>query len=85
MLHGGGPGASAWSNFGRNLAVLAERFHVLAIDQPGFGRSDKPTEFASQFYTFSADAITEVLGQLKVTKAHFVGNSLGGGTAVRFP
>ncbi|MDP9117654.1 MAG: alpha/beta fold hydrolase [Actinomycetota bacterium] len=84
MLHGGGPGASAWSNFGRNMAVLASQFHVLAIDQPGFGRSDKPVELPSQFYTFSADAILELLDQLGVERAHFVGNSLGGGTAVRF-
>jgi 4,5:9,10-diseco-3-hydroxy-5,9,17-trioxoandrosta-1(10),2-diene-4-oate hydrolase len=84
MLHGGGPGASAWSNFGRNLAVLSERYHVLAVDQPGFGRSDKPTEFPSQFYTFSADSIAELLEQLGIAKAHFVGNSLGGGTSVRF-
>jgi 4,5:9,10-diseco-3-hydroxy-5,9,17-trioxoandrosta-1(10),2-diene-4-oate hydrolase len=84
MLHGGGPGASAWSNFGRNLAVLSARFHVLAVDQPGFGRSDKPTEFPTQFYTFSADAVAELLEHLGIAKAHFVGNSLGGGTAVRF-
>ena len=84
MLHGGGPGASAWSNFGRNLAVLSARFHVLAVDQPGFGRSDKPTEFPTQFYTFSADAVAELLEHLGIAKAHFIGNSLGGGTAVRF-
>ena len=35
LLHGGGPGASSWSNFGRNIAVLAQHFHVLAVDQPG--------------------------------------------------
>jgi len=44
LLHGGGPGATAWSNFGRNMAVMAQKYHVLAIDQPGFGLSDKPTE-----------------------------------------
>jgi 4,5:9,10-diseco-3-hydroxy-5,9,17-trioxoandrosta-1(10),2-diene-4-oate hydrolase len=84
MLHGGGPGATAWSNFGRNLAVLSDRFHVLAVDQPGFGRSSKPAELATQFYTFSADAVLELLDSLGVEQAHFVGNSLGGGTAVRF-
>ena len=40
LLHGGGPGASSWSNFGRNIPVLAEHFHVLAVDQPGYGHSD---------------------------------------------
>lgn len=84
LLHGGGPGASAWSNFGRTLGVLADRFHVLAVDQPGFGRSSKPAELPKQFYAFSADAILELLDQLGVEQAHFVGNSLGGGTAVRF-
>jgi 4,5:9,10-diseco-3-hydroxy-5,9,17-trioxoandrosta-1(10),2-diene-4-oate hydrolase len=84
LLHGGGPGASAWSNFGRNLVVLSDRFHVLAVDQPGFGQSTKPAEFDRQFFTFSADALAELLGQLAVPHAHVVGNSLGGGTAVRF-
>jgi len=84
LLHGGGPGASGWSNFGRTMAVLAAKFHVLVIDQPGYGRSDKPAELPKQFYTFSADAIAELLDQLGVETAHFVGNSLGGGTSVRF-
>ncbi|MDT4936694.1 MAG: 4,5:9,10-diseco-3-hydroxy-5,9,17-trioxoandrosta(10),2-diene-4-oate hydrolase [Pseudonocardiales bacterium] len=84
LLHGGGPGASAWSNFGRNLAVLSDRFHVLAVDQPCFGKSSKPAQLTKQFFTFSADAIAELLDQLDVAQAHFVGNSLGGGTATRF-
>ena len=84
LLHGGGPGAAAWSNFGRNLAVLADRFRVIAPDQIGYGRSDKPAELDRQFYSFSADAIAELLGVLGIEKAHFVGNSLGGGTSVRF-
>ena len=84
LLHGGGPGASAWSNFGRNLGVLAKRFHVLALDQPGFGRSTKPTEFDRQFFTYSGDALAELLNVQGIATAHCVGNSLGGGTAVRF-
>jgi len=39
LLHGGGPGASGWSNFAANIEVLARQFHVLCVDQPGFGRS----------------------------------------------
>jgi 4,5:9,10-diseco-3-hydroxy-5,9,17-trioxoandrosta-1(10),2-diene-4-oate hydrolase len=84
LLHGGGPGASAWSNFGRTLGVLADRFHVLAVDQPGFGQSCKPAEFDRQFFTFSSDALLELLDTLGIAQAHFVGNSLGGGTATRF-
>lgn len=83
LLHGGGPGASAWSNFGRNLGPFAQRFRTLLVDQPGFGRSDKP-EITSQFFTFSADALVRLLDELGIERVHLVGNSLGGGTAVRF-
>ena len=82
LLHGGGPGASAWSNFGRNLPVFAERFRTLMIDQPGFGRSDKPPVEGS-YFTFSADALAALLDELGIERVHLVGNSLGGGTAVR--
>ncbi|GAA2342931.1 alpha/beta fold hydrolase [Saccharopolyspora halophila] len=83
MLHGGGPGAAAWSNFSRNIEVFAEDFHVLAVDQPGFGKSDKPTEHG-QYFTHSATALHEFFDELGIDKAHLLGNSLGGGTAVRF-
>ena len=83
LLHGGGPGASAWSNFGRTLGVLAERFHVLAVDQLCFGQSSKPTDLDKQFFAASADTLAELLDQLGIARAHCVGNSLGGGTSVR--
>ncbi|GAA5048551.1 4,5:9,10-diseco-3-hydroxy-5,9,17-trioxoandrosta-1(10),2-diene-4-oate hydrolase [Nocardia callitridis] len=84
LLHGGGPGASSWSNFSRNIAVLAEHFHVLAVDQPGYGRSDKPTEHP-QYFVHSASALHDLLDHLEITeRVHLLGNSLGGGAAVRF-
>ncbi|WP_414937436.1 4,5:9,10-diseco-3-hydroxy-5,9,17-trioxoandrosta-1(10),2-diene-4-oate hydrolase [Amycolatopsis sp. cmx-11-51] len=82
LLHGGGPGASAWRNFGRNLPVFGKNYRTLAIDQPGFGRSGKPTEHP-QYFRHSADAVTGLMDELGIERAHFVGNSLGGGTAVR--
>jgi 4,5:9,10-diseco-3-hydroxy-5,9,17-trioxoandrosta-1(10),2-diene-4-oate hydrolase len=83
MLHGGGPGASAWSNFGPNLPVFAKQFRTVLVDQPGFGKSAKP-EITGQYFTFSADALRDLLDELGIERAHLVGNSLGGGTAVRF-
>src|SRR6516165_10141280 len=83
LLHGGGPGASGWSNFGRNLGVFAGRFRTLMVDQPGFGRSDKPP-VAGNYFTFAAGALAALLDELGIGRAHLVGNSLGGGTAVRF-
>ncbi|MDS0138344.1 MULTISPECIES: 4,5:9,10-diseco-3-hydroxy-5,9,17-trioxoandrosta-1(10),2-diene-4-oate hydrolase [unclassified Amycolatopsis] len=83
LLHGGGPGASAWSNFGRNLPEFAKHYRTIAVDQPGFGRSDKPTEHP-QYFRHSADAVLGLMDALGIERAHFVGNSLGGGAAVRF-
>ncbi|HEY7225623.1 MAG TPA: alpha/beta fold hydrolase [Micromonosporaceae bacterium] len=83
VLHGGGPGASAWSNFGRNVPVFAQRYRVLAVDQPGFGRS-VTNGIAGNYFTHAADALKALLDVLGIAKVHLLGNSLGGGTAVRF-
>jgi 4,5:9,10-diseco-3-hydroxy-5,9,17-trioxoandrosta-1(10),2-diene-4-oate hydrolase len=82
LLHGGGPGASAWSNFGANLPAFAAGFRTLMIDQPGFGRSDKPP-VTGNYFGFAADAVAGLLSELGLERVHLVGNSLGGGTAVR--
>ncbi|WP_328408619.1 4,5:9,10-diseco-3-hydroxy-5,9,17-trioxoandrosta-1(10),2-diene-4-oate hydrolase [Nocardia sp. NBC_00403] len=84
LLHGGGPGASSWSNFSRNIPVLAQNFHVLAVDQPGFGQSDKPVDHP-QYFVHSSSALKDLLDHLEISgRVHLLGNSLGGGTAVRF-
>jgi len=83
MLHGGGPGASAWSNFGSCLGRFAAQFRTLLVDQPGFGESEKP-QVEGHFFTFAADKLAALLDELGLEKVHLVGNSLGGGTAVRF-
>jgi 4,5:9,10-diseco-3-hydroxy-5,9,17-trioxoandrosta-1(10),2-diene-4-oate hydrolase len=83
LLHGGGPGASAWSNFGRNMPVVAKRFRAVMMDLPGYGESAArpPT---GHFFTVAADALAGLLDHLGIEKVHFIGNSLGGGTAMRF-
>ena len=83
LLHGGGPGASGWSNFGRNLPVFAGRFRTLLVDQPGFGQSGRPP-VTGNYFTFAADALAGLLKTLGIERVHLLGNSLGGGTAVRF-
>ncbi|MGH3361828.1 MAG: 4,5:9,10-diseco-3-hydroxy-5,9,17-trioxoandrosta-1(10),2-diene-4-oate hydrolase [Nocardioides sp.] len=82
MLHGGGPGASAWSNFGTALPRFAETFRTLLVDQPGFGGSDKPP-VEGNYYRHAADHVVALLDELAIDRVHLLGNSLGGGTAVR--
>ena len=83
MLHGGGPGASSWSNFGPALPRFAESFRTLMVDQPGFGGSDKPAVTAN-YFRFSAGYLLALLDELQIDRVHLLGNSLGGGTATRF-
>jgi len=82
MLHGGGPGASAWSNFGSALPHFAGRMRTLLVDQPGFGGSDKPP-VEGNYYRHAADHVVALLDELGIAKVHLLGNSLGGGTAMR--
>src|SRR3954470_8374972 len=44
LLHGSGPGVSAWANWRLVLPNLAERLHVFAYDQLGFGYTALPAE-----------------------------------------
>src|SRR3954447_19102828 len=83
MLHGGGPGASAWSNFGACLERFAADFRVLLVDQPGFGGSDKPA-VEGHYFDFAAHKLAALLDELGLERVHLLGNSLGGGTATRF-
>ncbi len=83
LLHGGGPGASSWSNFGRNLPVFANRFRALMMDLPGYGKTAaRPA--TGHFFTVAADALAGLLDSLGIEKVHLIGNSLGGGTSLRF-
>ncbi|MEV7977657.1 alpha/beta hydrolase [Streptomyces sp. NPDC086519] len=79
FLHGSGPGATGWSNFSANIPALAERYRVLAVDMPGWGRSDT-IEGGERDHTA---AVLQFLDELGIEKAAFVGNSMGGMTALR--
>jgi 4,5:9,10-diseco-3-hydroxy-5,9,17-trioxoandrosta-1(10),2-diene-4-oate hydrolase len=60
MLHGGGPGASSWSNFGPALPGFAASFRTLLVDQPGFGQSDKP-EVTANYFRFSSEFVVRLM------------------------
>ena len=83
LLHGGGPGASSWSNFGRTMPVVAGHYRTVMMDLPGYGQTAaRPA--TGHFFTVAAEALAGLLDHLGIGKAHLIGNSLGGGTALRF-
>jgi pimeloyl-ACP methyl ester carboxylesterase len=82
FLHGGGPGASGWSNFSRNIGPLAEHFRVIVPDLPGFGRSSSVADLTNPFAAY-ATVLVGLLDRLGIEKVNLVGNSMGGGTSLR--
>ena len=83
LLHGGGPGASSWSNFGQTMPVIAGRYRTVMMDLPGYGQTAaRPA--TGHFFTVTAEALAGLLDHLGIGKAHLIGNSLGGGAALRF-
>src|SRR5207249_6968810 len=84
LLHGLGGDGSRW---GPNIEPLARDFHVFALDQIGFGQSDKP--LANYHTGMLAEFLVDFLKAVGVPKASLVGNSMGAGvalyTAARFP
>ncbi|MCZ4341199.1 alpha/beta hydrolase [Sphingomonadaceae bacterium G21617-S1] len=83
-LHGGGPGATGWGNFWSTVDELKGDFRLIVPDQPGFGLSTwKDTDDGTYFPLASARVMLELLSKLGVEKAHVIGNSAGGGVAMR--
>lgn len=81
LLHGGGPGASAWSNFRENLPFFSEHFRVVAVDMPHFGKSSKPADNFLDTLWYST-VLSKFMELVDIPSAHFVGNSMGGTIAL---
>jgi len=83
LIHGGGAGADGWGNWRGCLDAYARQFRVLVPDMPGFGRTAKPDpadyDYTQQNRTRHLLAFMDTLG---VDRAHLIGNSMGGATAL---
>ncbi|WP_034296279.1 alpha/beta fold hydrolase [Herbaspirillum sp. RV1423] len=85
MLHGSGPGATGWANFHRNIEPFAAAgYRLLLIDMPGFGKSDVFLNTAGSRSDFNGRIVKLVLDQIKVERAHMLGNSMGGHSTTAF-
>ena len=79
LLHGLADDVGVW---GSVMPALAAKHRVIALDQVGFGRSDKPL-LNYRVSTF-VDFLDGFLNELKIKRASLVGNSLGGWVAADF-
>jgi pimeloyl-ACP methyl ester carboxylesterase len=82
LVHGSGPGVTAYANWRQVIPALAEHWRVIAPDMVGFGFSDRPDNVNYSLQTW-ADQTVGVMDALGVQKAHLVGNSFGGAIALR--
>ena len=81
LLHGSGAGATGWSNFrAQHRAAGRVRSACIALDVPGWGKSDSAT---SDTYDHPA-AVVELMDELGIEKAALVGNSMGGMVSLAF-
>jgi pimeloyl-ACP methyl ester carboxylesterase len=68
--------AGCWQNFLENLPAAAERRRAIALDLPGFGRSEMPAgDVSVTNYAHTVERLCDALGLGPVVA---VGNSMGG-------
>lgn len=88
LLHGSGPGVSAWTNWKNVLPMLSDEFRVVAPDMAGFGYTERKPEIAYDIKLWVKHLIA-ILDGLGLEKVSLLGNSFGGSLALaaaaRFP
>lgn len=79
FLHGFGSSLHTWDNWS---ATLEQNYRVVRLDLPGFGLSGEndDSDFSE---SHDLAVIIGLLDHLRITKASFIGNSLGGKLAWR--
>lgn len=81
FLHGGGPGCTAWSDFGPVAPIFASDRRAILVDLLQYGRSDKCT-ITGPMWDFHAAKMVALLDELGIERADFVCNSWGGTIAL---
>jgi len=79
FIHGLASYLLAWS---RNIPFLRKHFRCIAIDLPGYGKSNAGVHNGKM--SFYANAISSFLIELGIKKSNIVGHSMGGQIALNF-
>jgi 2-hydroxymuconate-semialdehyde hydrolase len=78
LIHGSGPGVTAFANWNGVIPTLAERFHIFAPDMVGFGYTDCPEQLTEINLDVWVSHIAGFMDALGIASARFIGNSFGG-------
>jgi 2-hydroxymuconate-semialdehyde hydrolase len=81
LIHGSGPGVTAWANWRLVLPELARTCRVIAPDMVGFGYTERPAgiEYGVDGWVDHAIGLLDALG---IEQTDLVGNSFGGAIAL---
>jgi len=77
LIHGSGPGVSAFANWRLVMPELAKQSRVIAPDMVGFGFTERPAGYEYTMKNWVKQAI-DLLDALGLEQADLVGNSFGG-------
>lgn len=81
FLHGGGPGCSAWTDFGQVAPLFAERRQCHLIDLLQYGESDK-SPIEGPRWSYLASSMVALFDELGTNRADLICNSWGGTIAI---
>ena len=81
LVHGSGPGVTAYANWRLTLPVLARDFRVLAPDIAGFGYTERAPDAVYDLDLWT-DHLLGFLDALDLSVVHLLGNSFGGGLSL---
>lgn len=81
LIHGSGPGVSAWANWRLVMPALAQQARVIAPDMVGFGYTERPQGFVYSMDAWVRQAVG-LLDALGIERTDLVGNSFGGGLSL---
>jgi pimeloyl-ACP methyl ester carboxylesterase len=88
FLHGGGPGCTAWSDFGPVAPLFSNDRRCLLVDILQYGQSEKCL-ISGPMWDFHAAKMVALMDELGVDEADFICNSWGGtialNLAARYP
>jgi len=79
LVHGFAADKSTWLWFAR---ALTERYHVIAVDLPGFGASDRP--HGSYDVGTQTERLAAFVDALGIRRLHLAGHSMGGHIAALY-
>src|SRR5437764_4707454 len=81
FLHSYGPGTTAWITFHKTVGLLSQHFRCILMDLPNFSKTG-PIVYREGVHAVQARTAVALLDALGIQRAHWVGNSQGGQSAM---